>query len=83
MIFFVDDRYVIEFDGEQHQKPIEFFGGEEKFLQRKNNDIIKNKYCFNNNILIIRIPYQFIDKISITDLQPETSKFLLDIKGED
>ena len=44
----------IEFDGIQHFKPTY---GEEKFKQRKINDSIKNKYCKENNINLIRIPY--------------------------
>ena len=47
----------IEYDGEQHFRPIEYFGGVEKFKKVKENDSIKNKYCKNNNIKLIRIPY--------------------------
>lgn len=45
---------LIEFDGEQHFQEIEFFGPLEKI---KNNDKIKNEYCINNNIPLVRIPY--------------------------
>lgn len=47
----------IEYDGIQHFKPIEYFGGEEEFYKRQNNDNIKNHYCVDNNIQLIRIPY--------------------------
>lgn len=47
----------IEYDGEQHFRPIDFFGGEEGFQKRKINDEIKTKYCFEHNIRLIRIPY--------------------------
>jgi hypothetical protein len=50
-------NYLIEYDGEQHFEPIEIFGGEEKFIQNQRNDSIKNKYCKENNIKLIRIPY--------------------------
>lgn len=54
----------IEFDGEQHFFPIELFGGEETFNYIKHNDEIKNQYCINNNIKLIRINYKQISKIN-------------------
>ncbi len=59
-------KCIIEFDGMQHYKPIEQFGGEEGFKRTVHNDNIKNDYCTNNNINLIRIPYwkfQNIDNI--------------------
>ena len=47
----------IEYDGEQHFRIVDYFGGEDGFKQRKNNDEIKNQYCKNNNIHLLRIPY--------------------------
>lgn len=52
-----DYNLCIEYDGEQHFKPIERFGGNEAFLQRQINDSIKNKFCLSNNILLLRIKY--------------------------
>jgi len=46
---------LIEFDGEQHYKPIEFFGGESSFENQKSNDNTKNEYCENMNIPLIRV----------------------------
>lgn len=57
----------IEFDGEQHFGPIKFLHIDNKrFKLIKKKDKIKTKYCKNNNILLIRIPYlekQNIEKI--------------------
>lgn len=47
----------IEYDGIQHFKPIDYFGGEDEFTLRKINDDIKTKYCENNKINLIRLPY--------------------------
>lgn len=47
----------IEYDGEQHFKPQAHFGGEERFKTDKIRDEIKNKYCKDNDIELIRIPY--------------------------
>jgi hypothetical protein len=48
---------LIEYNGEQHYFPVEFFGGEKKFKQQQENDEIKRKYCECHNILLIIIPY--------------------------
>lgn len=53
----------IEYDGQQHFKPIQFGGisiknAINRFEKTKSNDKIKTKYCKNNNILLIRISYQ-------------------------
>ena len=64
--FYLPDYNIcIEYDGEEHFQPVEFFGGEEKFQRRIENDEIKNNYCKNNNIKLIRIPY--FDKAVIDD----------------
>ena len=47
----------IEFDGEQHFKPRERFGGIESFNEQKLRDKIKTEYCIKNNIKLIRIKY--------------------------
>lgn len=53
----------IEYDGEQHFKPIDCFGGEEKLKKTQNNDNIKTQYCKNNGINLLRIKYdQNIEK---------------------
>ncbi|PFH80434.1 hypothetical protein COI61_03820 [Bacillus cereus] len=58
-----DIEMIIEFDGQEHFEPIEYFGGDEKFKQRIKNDQMKNEYCKVNNIKLIRIPYWECDKI--------------------
>jgi len=47
----------IEFDGIQHYKPIERFGGQKGFDSSKLKDNIKNEFCKNNNIVLHRIKY--------------------------
>ena len=54
----------IEYDGIHHFEPIEYFGGLERHLYTKNNDNIKNQYCIDNSIRLIRIPYFKIDEIN-------------------
>ena len=56
--FYLPDFNVcIEFDGMQHFKPVEMFGGEEEFKKLKVRDEIKNKWCEVNGIELIRFNY--------------------------
>lgn len=48
---------LIEYQGEQHFQPIEFFGGKEKFDMQQYNDELKRVYCANKGIPLIEIPY--------------------------
>lgn len=61
--FYVNDKYIIETDGGQHFKPVEIFGGEEKFKQQVLHDNIKNEYCIRNKIPILRISFKELKKI--------------------
>jgi very-short-patch-repair endonuclease len=47
----------IEYDGIQHFKPIDRFGGENEFKTVQIRDNIKNNYCYENNIKLLRIKY--------------------------
>lgn len=47
----------IEYDGEQHFKEKNTWYTQEEFKELKERDSIKNQYCKNNNIKLIRIPY--------------------------
>lgn len=44
---------LIEYHGQQHYKPIDFFGGEESFSKQQKNDRRKEEYCKNNNIPLL------------------------------
>ena len=52
-----DYNIAIEYDGRQHFEPIEYFGGQKAFEYTQKHDNIKNEYCKNNNIKLLRIPY--------------------------
>jgi hypothetical protein len=65
-------RTIIEFDGKQHYEPIEHFGGLKAYESLKVNDKIKNDYCEDNYIDLIRIRYDQIDRIS--DILKESFK---------
>ena len=48
---------LIEYQGEQHYRPIDYFGGEEKYNKQVARDNIKKEYCKKNNIPLLLIPY--------------------------
>lgn len=56
---------LIEYDGEQHFQPYDFFGGEEGFLYLKEKDNIKNEYCKQHNIPLLRISYLELKDITL------------------
>lgn len=84
--FYVNNKYIIEYDGEQHFKPMAFYNNSivdtaQRFKEQQEYDNIKNEYCLSNNISLIRIPYTHYGSIVLEDLIPETSTFL--IKGDE
>ena len=48
---------LIEYDGEQHYKPKELFGGQAGLEKLQLNDKTKNKYAKEHNLPLVRIPY--------------------------
>lgn len=48
---------LIEYDGIQHFQPVDFFNGQEGFEYLKECDNIKNYYCKEKNIKLVRISY--------------------------
>ena len=55
--YLIEHNICIEYDGIQHYKPVEYFGGLESLILGQKRDRIKNKYCKNNNIKLFRIKY--------------------------
>lgn len=54
-------KMVIEFDGAYHYKPIK---GKDELNKQIDRDLLKDNYCKNNKIKILRIPYwQDVEKV--------------------
>ena len=73
--FYVNNQYLIEFDGIQHFKSNNSWNTEEKVEKTKQSDKIKNEWCKNNNIPLIRIPY-WHKQIILDDLLLEKTTYL-------
>ena len=78
--FYVNNEYIIEFDGKQHFVQDGGWNDKEKFEYTHNHDLLKNKYCFEHNIPLIRIPYNA--EYTFEDLKLETTRFLLTPENE-
>lgn len=73
--FYVNKQYIIEYDGIQHFKDNLFF--KQTLQEQQTLDAIKNQWCKNNNIPLIRIPYTKLDTLTISDLKLNSTKFLM------
>lgn len=70
--------YIIEFDGEQHFKDVSFGPGQYHDLEYwQKRDLEKNEFCIQNNIPLIRVPYNALRNLDILDIIPETSSYLV------
>lgn len=56
---------LIEYDGKQHFYAYESWGGVEKLKTTQRHDAIKNNYCQQNNIHLLRIKYTEIKQIEL------------------
>ena len=77
--FYVNNEYLIEYDGAQHfeENLVNAKGWftEEGFEKGYKRDMIKNDWCKENSVPLIRIPYTHLDNLCIDDLRLETTKF--------
>lgn len=74
--FYVNNAYLIEYDGIQHFQEVEFFKGV-NLEEQKARDNYKVRWCLQNNIPLIRIPYTRLSKLCIEDLCLETSEYII------
>lgn len=70
--FFVNDEYLIEYDGQQHFDKNSIFNYE----YTHKHDLLKSKWCKENNIPLIRIPYTHYKDLKLEDLLLKTSSFI-------
>lgn len=75
--FFVENKYIIEYDGKQHFEDFSWGSNEYKLEDTQKRDLLKNQYCWEKNIPIIRIPYTKYNELNIKDLLLETSNFIV------
>ena len=69
--------YLIEFDGIQHFQVNGGWNTVKNFNKTQEHDKIKNQWCKDNNIPLIRIPYTHLNDLCLEDLLLETSSFIV------
>ena len=76
--FYVNNQYLIEYDGIQHFKITGTKRGNlQQVIKTKQHDQYKNQWCKDNNIPLIRIPYTHLNDLKIEDLLLETSEYIV------
>ena len=77
--FYINNQYIIEYDGETHYKAnLHGWHTEEHLQKQLERDAIKNQWCKENNIPLIRIPYTHLKDLCIEDLLLETSQYIVE-----
>ena len=62
--FYLQDyNTIIEYNGEHHYQPVEWFGGEKNYKLQQLRDESLRQYCKENKIKLIEIPYTEFDNI--------------------
>jgi hypothetical protein len=52
---FLKHKIVIEYDGEQHFRAVESWGGKDQFNKTQEHDKLKNSFCEENDYIMIRL----------------------------
>lgn len=74
--FRLEDGTLIEYDGNQHFG-LKNTGFGEDSQAIYNRDLMKNEYCIQHGITLIRIPYTHYDDLELSDLLADTSTFIV------
>jgi hypothetical protein len=66
-VYFVynNQQYIIEYDGDQHFTMCHFYNTEKTFEELQEKDLMKTKYCVDNNIRLLRISYLHYTNIEL------------------
>ena len=70
--FYINNEFLLEYDGIQHHKRSSWDLSEEDFNKRKEYDEYKNQWCKKNFIPLKRIPYTDINKITLKNILDDT-----------
>ena len=69
--FFINNNFLLEFDGIQHFKSVGGWNTEEKVQQTQLRDNYKNQWAKENNIPLKRIPYWKLNDLTIEDIMSD------------
>ena len=57
-IYIVTEKIGIEYQGEQHYKAVDIWGGEAALKENQARDLRKKKLCVDNGVLLLEWPYE-------------------------
>lgn len=66
--FLPEYNILIEYDGEQHFRPVYSWDTKERYNQRVLHDDMKNQYAIDHGFTLIRIPYTHYNDLCLEDL---------------
>lgn len=72
LIFGVDNKYLIEYDGQQHfesNPSPKSWNTDANVAETQERDKFKNEWCATKGIPLIRIPYTKLKTLTIEDLR--------------
>lgn len=75
-------KYLIEYDGNIHTNKKGAWNGHLDYDVLHKHDLMKNEYCKQHNIPLIRIPYTQLKKLTLKDLKLESSLFIIGENNE-
>lgn len=73
-------KFAIEYDGEQHFSPIEYFGGEDYFKILTERDKVKNQKCLDNNYKLFRVKFGY-SEADLKELVSNIKNYITDSKN--
>ena len=68
-IWFPELKVAIEYQGKQHDEPIEFFGGQKAFEKNKKRDLIKKAKSEKNNVTLIEVRENYKLEKLVTEIK--------------
>lgn len=74
-IFLPNLNLAIEYQGEQHYKPIDVFGGQNSFSANINRDQIKKEKCIENGVDLIE--FKYTEPLTVDYTRNKLKKYLL------
>ena len=72
-------KYGLEYQGEQHYKPVDFFGGEKGFIKRKKLDSLKKRRCKKAKIKLIEFKHS--EPINLFAVTSRLKQYGIKVKG--
>ena len=67
-------KTAIEYQGAQHDKPVDFFGGQEAFVKNQERDELKRKKCEQNNVSLFEVRPDYNFEKLISEIEKKITK---------